>query len=335
MLDKIYSRLMDQESKDIYKSRLLYSLTGDYDEIRKIVAGTKPAQEIRRRIHAVSDGEIFIWGTRFWGSWLMKGFPDIEWKGYVDNYPHSDVLNGIAVYKSMEFLSKCQDSVIVIATTFYHEEIYKQLLSAEIGKDRIIDAGKMMLDLFDDQYFDLPYLTHDDNEVFVDAGCFDGMTVQNFIRWCNGKYKEILSFEPDKKCYEECKATLEDAKNLTLENIGLWNREDILHFRATGASDSQIDMDGETQIKVERLDNIAHSRRISFIKMDIEGAEKEAIMGAKNIIGSQKPKMAVSIYHKKEDIWEIPKLLLEINPDYQFYLRHYSLRDAETVLYAV
>ena len=69
--------------------------------------------------------------------------------------------------------------------------------------------------------------------------------------------------------------------------------------------------------------------------MDIEGAEREAIIGARNIIKSQKPKMAVSIYHKKEDIWELPKLLIEINPEYKFYLRHYSFRDAETVLYAI
>ena len=73
----------------------------------------------------------------------------------------------------------------------------------------------------------------------------------------------------------------------------------------------------------------------TFIKMDIEGAEKEAILGAENIIRIQKPKMAVSIYHKREDIWELPKLLLEMNPEYRFYLRHYSFRDAETVLYAV
>lgn len=83
------------------------------------------------------------------------------------------------------------------------------------------------------------------------------------------------------------------------------------------------------------LDEIAGDRRITFIKMDIEGAEKEALVGAQNIIRNQKPKLAISIYHKKEDIWELPALLLEMNPEYQFYLRHYSLREAETVLYAV
>lgn len=56
MLEEIYSKLMDQKSKDIYKSRLLYSLTGDYDEICKIVADTDPAREFRRRVN-MADGE--------------------------------------------------------------------------------------------------------------------------------------------------------------------------------------------------------------------------------------------------------------------------------------
>ena len=335
MLEEIYSRLMDQKSKDIYKSRLLYSLTGDYDEICKIVADTEPAREFRCRVN-MADGEpVLLWGTGFWGNWLVKSFPDMNWVGYVDNKPHNSVMNGLPVYQSMDFLLEYKNSVIVIATTFFHNEIYHQLLSAGISRDRIIDAGKMMLDLFDAQYFDLPYLNHDDEEVFVDAGCFDGLTVRNFIRWSGGNYKEIFSFEPDEKCFGECRETLRDVRNLTIENIGLWSREDVLCFHGTGTSDSKIDTDGEMQIKVGKLDDIAYDKKISFIKMDIEGAEKEAILGAENIIRIQKPKMAVSIYHKREDIWELPKLLLEMNPESRFYLRHYSFRDAETVLYAV
>ena len=69
--------------------------------------------------------------------------------------------------------------------------------------------------------------------------------------------------------------------------------------------------------------------------MDIEGAELEAIMGAKKIIQKYKPVLAISIYHKVEDIWSIPKMILEINPSYKFYLGHYSVTAAETVLYAL
>lgn len=335
MLQKIYSKFIDQKSKEIFKSRLLFSLTEDYSEICKIVSGTDQAAEIRHKISFSQDRHVFLWGTGFWGDHLIKSFPDIKWQGYVDNSPRESQKNGMPVYDPQEFLKIYSGQPIFIATAFYHEEIHHQLLSYGIGEDKIINAGKLMVDLFDSQYFDLPFLPHAEDEVFVDAGCFDGLTVRNFIKWSGGKYREIISFEPDAVCLEKCRAVLKDVENLTLENTGLWSSKGVLSFHATGNSDSQIAEEGETRITTGMLDEIAGDRRITFIKMDIEGAEKEALMGAQNIIRNQKPKLAISIYHKKEDIWELPALLLEMNPEYQFYLRHYSLREAETVLYAV
>lgn len=335
MLEQIYAKLTDQKSKEIFKSRLLFSLTGDYSEICKIVAGTDEAAEIRRKVSLSKDSHTFIWGTGFWGNYLTKSFPDIKWQGYVDNAPRESEKNGMPVFTPQEFLEIYSGQPVLIATAFYHEEIYRQLRSCGIEENKIINAGKLMVDLFDKQYFDLPALPHVQDEVFVDAGCFDGLTVRNFIKWSGGKYREIIAFEPDAMCLEKCRSVLKDVADLTLENKGLWSSKGILSFHATGSSDSQIDEEGETRITTGMLDEIAGDRKITFIKMDIEGAEKEALMGARNIIRNQKPKLAISIYHKKEDIWELPGLLLEMNPEYRFYLRHYSLRDAETVLYAV
>ena len=74
---------------------------------------------------------------------------------------------------------------------------------------------------------------------------------------------------------------------------------------------------------------------ITFIKMDIEGSEIPALRGAKEIIETQKPKLAICVYHKPEDIWEIPELILDYVPEYRLYLRHYSITYTETVLYAI
>jgi hypothetical protein len=82
------------------------------------------------------------------------------------------------------------------------------------------------------------------------------------------------------------------------------------------------------------LDSIIDDK-ITFIKMDIEGAEYNAILGAHNTITKYRPKLAISIYHKPEDIWEIPSLILKMNPEYKLYLGHYSIAAAETVLYAI
>ena len=75
--------------------------------------------------------------------------------------------------------------------------------------------------------------------------------------------------------------------------------------------------------------------RVTFIKMDIEGSEYNALLGARETIVKDRPKLAVSIYHKKEDIWTLPSLILEMVPDYKLFFGHYSIAAAETVLYAI
>lgn len=88
-------------------------------------------------------------------------------------------------------------------------------------------------------------------------------------------------------------------------------------------------------IETIALDEFIQDERVTFIKMDIEGAELDALRGAVHIIKTQKPKLAISVYHRWDDIFTIPKLILEIRPDYKLYIRHYSLLANETVLYAL
>lgn len=74
---------------------------------------------------------------------------------------------------------------------------------------------------------------------------------------------------------------------------------------------------------------------VTLIKMDIEGAEQEALLGAKRIISEYQPKLAICIYHRIEDLWEIPLLIKELNPEYHLYIRNYEDRLDEIVCYAV
>ncbi len=75
--------------------------------------------------------------------------------------------------------------------------------------------------------------------------------------------------------------------------------------------------------------------RATFIKLDVEGAELETLKGAERTIKEYKPRLAISIYHKPSDIYEIPELLMEYRSDYKFYIRHYTSYVWETVLYAI
>ena len=72
-----------------------------------------------------------------------------------------------------------------------------------------------------------------------------------------------------------------------------------------------------------------------MIKLDIEGAELEALKGARETILRHKPKLAICIYNKPEDMIDIPLYIKELVPEYKLYVRHYTNTNDETVLYAV
>ena len=89
-----------------------------------------------------------------------------------------------------------------------------------------------------------------------------------------------------------------------------------------------------TLIKAVALDDCI-SDLVTFIKMDIEGAELEALKGSREILKRYRPRLAISLYHKKEDLEEIPVYIKELVSEYKLYIRHYSNAGVETVLYAV
>ena len=92
---------------------------------------------------------------------------------------------------------------------------------------------------------------------------------------------------------------------------------------------------GTVTIETAAIDEIVKDDKVTFLKLDVEGAEMKALQGAKNTIMKNKPRLAVCIYHKPEDIIEIPAHLLSLNPDYYFYIRYYNFSYNETVLYAI
>ena len=131
-------------------------------------------------------------------------------------------------------------------------------------------------------------------------------------------------------------------RNCRLVPFGVWDKNTRLGFVLSGANkdgsyvvEEQRD-DAET-IEVVSLDSFFEKEGIhpTYIKMDVEGAEMKALIGAENIIKKYKPKLAVSIYHRLEDLWEIPDIIMKYRPDYDLYIRHYPMAAGDTVLYAL
>jgi FkbM family methyltransferase len=184
----------------------------------------------------------------------------------------------------------------------------------------------------DKQYFeeflDLKY----DNESFIDVGMFDGFTSSEFIKKCPN-FKFIYGFEPGKSNFDKCMNVFKEYSNVEIFNSGLSNRNQLLKFTELG-SESKIDEFGEIEIKVDKLDNF-NIQSATFIKIDIEGGEKEALEGAKNTILKYHPRLAVAVYHNPLDFIEIPELVLSIRSDYDIYLRHYTETIYETIMFFI
>jgi hypothetical protein len=123
--------------------------------------------------------------------------------------------------------------------------------------------------------------------------------------------------------------------HIEMINKGLWSEATTLRFNDTNSGNSRVDDSGKDKIDVCTIDKSVDTDRVTFIKLDIEGAELEALKGAKETILRNKPRLAICVYHKPEDILEIPLYLQEIMPEYKFYLRHDTIGINGTVLYAV
>jgi len=182
----------------------------------------------------------------------------------------------------------------------------------------------------DHQYFE-DFLALEPGEVFVDAGGFDGQTSLEFIRRCPD-YKSIHIFDPDPKNLALARNNLSEHKNITFHATGLADCRTTLRFSSGGGSASKVSATGDLEIQVDTIDNLVEEP-ISFIKMDIEGAEGIALEGARSHILNDHPKLAICCYHKYDDLWRIPEQILSIRDDYSLYLRHYTDGLHETVMF--
>ena len=179
----------------------------------------------------------------------------------------------------------------------------------------------------------VPELQFSDREIIVDCGAYTGDTAKLFFEKIPGC--KVIALEPNEHNFEllqQCKL-----EGLTAIKAGAWSEDTTLRFSDAGREDlgGKIDVSGTSVIEVKALDHLSECQSATYIKMDIEGAELEALKGAENIIKSRTPKLAICIYHKPQDFFEIPLYIKKLNPDYKLYVHHHTRFFGETVLYAV
>jgi FkbM family methyltransferase len=157
-------------------------------------------------------------------------------------------------------------------------------------------------------------------------GAFDGSTSVAFAEWAGSKYLGAILFEPDDENYEKTLKKTSGLENIKIYNEGASDFCGKVHFDAHGNAGSHVSSEKtDVEVTVSTLDSKLPDIPIpTFIKMDIEGFEASALRGSKDTIKKFAPTLAICIYHKIEDIWEIPLLIKELNPDYKLYMRHYA-----------
>lgn len=158
------------------------------------------------------------------------------------------------------------------------------------------------------------------NETIIDLGAYDGDTIREFTDFTSGRYKHIYALEPDAKNYKKLVKNTADMKNITLFNMGAWDKRDILIFDKKAGRNSKLSSEG-IPVEVTDIDSLIDDN-VTMIKMDIEGAELHALEGAKKIIEKNKPKLYVCAYHRNEDLFSLPIKILQLNENYKIYFRH-------------
>jgi FkbM family methyltransferase len=173
------------------------------------------------------------------------------------------------------------------------------------------------------------------NEVYVDAGAYDGDSVRRFIERVEDRYERILAFEPDPQTYARLKESFAKEPRVQTINAGLHRHKAALRFRNDATRGAIFTDDGDCSIDVVSLDDVLAGTSVSYIKMNIEGAEIDALYGARKTIERWTPKLAVSVYHRASDLWRIPQIVRELGSSYELYLRQHDGGVIETVLYAI
>ena len=190
-----------------------------------------------------------------------------------------------------------------------------------------------VLGIFPHPYFVLDLPRWNSRLRILDCGAFDGDTVKQAVQH-GYEIEASVCFEPDKSNYAKLVAnTPVGEKRLNLP-VAVGDGTKTLQFSAQSSSGSQVIKESGTPVQCISIDEMLFNWSPNLIKMDIEGSEFSALLGAEETIKRFRPNMAISVYHKASDITQIPLWIKSIlGSDVRYYLRRHSRTVADTVLY--
>ncbi len=172
------------------------------------------------------------------------------------------------------------------------------------------------------------------DETFVDVGAYRGDTVEKFMELCGGEYEKIIAAEPDFKTFNKLLNNCAELKNFKAVNCAVTDVDGEVYFSHSAGRQSALG--GDVPTKSLTLSSLCRNERPTFIKIDSEGCELEILKASPEILKEYKPKLNIAAYHKNEDVFKLPILINEINPQYKIHLRHHPYIPAwDTLFYCI
>ena len=258
------------------------------------------------------------------------------------------------IYSSQDWFEHNKDNIFRVYHMLHDEDskyIYSNIICNYLARHLGVASYKSLCT--SGQYFEPEKLFHmSDNECFLDVGAFNGDSLFEFLNIVDNNFDQVYCFEMSKDNYTKLKKVVDTYPSKIKEKIicyhaGAWNENTLIRcgnemdnpgegaaFSISKGKGNFLKHEESEYIKCVRLDSILEKKKVTLLKMDIEGAEQAALDGARQIIIDQKPKLAVCIYHSLKDLWEIPILIKKILPEYHIAIRHHTTHIRDTVCYA-
>jgi FkbM family methyltransferase len=253
---------------------------------------------------------------------LMQLFPD-------ELLPHFH-------FQTREFYRQHTAEITEAFESLADDESRRQFLAHLDARVNLRFGGLAHADL-ERQYFPLDVVSLTASEVFLDAGAYDGDTLAAFADETRNRFLKYIALEPDPANYEHLVRVAAEFPEGVVETFpyAVGAKNEPVQFEASGGIGAAISKTGSTTVECKRIDDAFATAAPTYLKFDIEGAELDALEGAQQTIARCKPKLAVCIYHRPEDLWQIVLYLAKRFLFYDFYVRTHQYDGLELVLYAI
>ena len=163
------------------------------------------------------------------------------------------------------------------------------------------------------------------DEIYMDLGAYNGDTLAEFASLTGRRWQLAVAVEPDRrnarKLRQFAAQLAADGLPVEVHEQGIWNCQGELGFSDSGGRQSTFCAQAKKQVPVTTVDALAADRAVSYIKMDLEGAEMQALEGARHTLAAFRPRLFLAAYHYDTDLFRLPLFIRQLKLGYKIYLR--------------